>query len=241
MRHQEKWSEHTKLLPPLKIGDRVRIQNQTGSHPNKWDRTGIVTEVRQFHQYLIRIDGSGRQTLRNRKFLRKYIPMYQPAKRRSILEDIAHLPPTPPSDATTTSPKLLTDPPPTPTHTPRKDTTSPTTPTRPDTGVNIPPPQTSHSPDSLITPPTSYKSYSTFTGTHTTGTHTYREPYPNPTTTEEIHQNQEAPYTVTMRKLSFHPPSHTDGLKTWGEIENIEHDYLTHTYVIYSVVSIIDS
>ena len=153
MRHQEKWSEHTKLLPPLKIGDRVRIQNQTGSHPNKWDRTGIVTEVRQFHQYLIRIDGSGRQTLRNRKFLRKYIPMYQPAKRRSILEDIAHLPPTPPSDATTTSPKLLTDPPPTPTHTPRKDTTSPTTPTRPDTGVNFPPPQTSHSPDSLITPP----------------------------------------------------------------------------------------
>ena len=153
MRHQEKWSEHTKLLPPLKIGDRVRIQNQTGSHPNKWDRTGIVTEVRQFHQYLIRIDGSGRQTLRNRKFLRKYIPMYQPAKRRSILEDIARLPPTPPSDATTTSPKLLTDPPPTPPHTPRKDTTSPTTPTRPDTGVNIPPPQTSHSPDSLITPP----------------------------------------------------------------------------------------
>jgi hypothetical protein len=44
-----------------------------------------------------------------------------------------------------------------------------------------------------------------------------------------------------MRKLSFHPPGHTDGLKTWGEIENIEHDYLTHTYVIYSVVSIIDS
>ena len=128
----------------------MRIQNQTGSHPNKWDRTGIVIEVRQFHQYLIRTDGSGRQTLRNRKFLRKYIPMYQPAKRRSILEDIAHLPPTPPSDDATTSPKLLTDPPP---HTPRKDTTSPTTPTRTDTEVHIPPPQTSHPPDSPITPP----------------------------------------------------------------------------------------
>ena len=144
MRHQEQWSEHTKLLPPLKIGDRVRIQDQTGSHPNKWDRTGIVIEVRQFHQYLIRIDGSGRQTLRNRKFLRNYIPIYQPAKRRSILEDIAHFPPTPPSDDTTTSPKLLTNPPPTPPHTPRKDTTSPTTPTRTDTEVNIPPPQMSH-------------------------------------------------------------------------------------------------
>ncbi len=143
IRHQDKWSEHTKLLPPLKIGDRVRIQNQTGSHPNKWDRTGIVIEVPQFHQHLIRIDGSGRQTLRNRKFLRKYIPIYQPAKRRSILEDIAHLPPTPPSDDITTSPELLTDLPP----------TSPTTPTRTDTEVNIPPSQMSHPPDSPITPP----------------------------------------------------------------------------------------
>ena len=33
MCHQETWSEHTKLLPLLKIGDRVRIQTQTGSHP----------------------------------------------------------------------------------------------------------------------------------------------------------------------------------------------------------------
>ena len=83
MRHQEKWSEHTKTLPPLRVGDRVRIQNQTGPHPNKWDQTGIVIEVCQFHQYLIKIDGSGRQTLRNRKFLRKFIPMYQPPKRMS--------------------------------------------------------------------------------------------------------------------------------------------------------------
>ena len=88
MTHQEKWSERTKSLTPLIISDRVRIQNQTGRHPNKWDRTGIVIEVRQFHQYLIRIDGSGNQTLRNRKFLRKYIPVHQPARRRSILEDI---------------------------------------------------------------------------------------------------------------------------------------------------------
>ena len=51
MRHQDKWSEHTKILSPLQVGDRVWIQNQTGPHPNKWDRTGIVIEVRQFHQY----------------------------------------------------------------------------------------------------------------------------------------------------------------------------------------------
>jgi len=90
---QDKWSKHTKALSPQKIGDNVRIQNQTSHHSNKWDWTGIVIEVYKFHQYLIRIDGSGRQTLRNRKFLRKYIPVYQPARRTSILPDIAHLPP----------------------------------------------------------------------------------------------------------------------------------------------------
>ena len=94
MRHQYKWSEHTKTLSPLQVGDRVWIQNQTGPHPKKWDPTGIVIEVHQFHPYLIRIDGSGRQTLRNRKFLRKFIPVYQPPTRRSITEDIAHLSPT---------------------------------------------------------------------------------------------------------------------------------------------------
>ena len=142
MLHQDKWSEHTKALSPLKIANRMRIQNQTGLHPTKWDHTGVVIEVRQFHQYIIRMDGSGRHTLRNRKFLRKYIPVYQPAKRRSILEDIAHLHPTLPSDDTTTSPKSPTDRPPTPFHTPRKDTTPLMTPTRRDMEVNIPLPPT---------------------------------------------------------------------------------------------------
>ena len=95
---QEKWSKHTKPLTPLTVGDRVRIQNQTGPNPKKWDHNGIVIEVWQFHQYLVRIDGSGRQTLRNRKFLRKYISVYQLTKRRSILEDIAHLPPASPCE-----------------------------------------------------------------------------------------------------------------------------------------------
>ena len=168
MVHQEKWSEHTKPLTPLKVGDRVRIQNQTGPHPNKWDRTGIVIEVRQFHQYLVRVDGSGRQTLRNRKFLRKYIPVYQPVKRRSIIEDIAHLPPSSPCEDTTTSLKPPTTPPPTtpssddtitppqsPNNpspisplTPGKDTTPPTTPTRTGMEINTTPPPTMCLPDS---------------------------------------------------------------------------------------------
>ena len=81
-RHQktvERLSEHTRSLPPLKVGDCVRIQNQTGHHPTKWDKTGLVIEVRQYDQYVIRVDGSGRVTLRNRKFLRKYVPVVQRA------------------------------------------------------------------------------------------------------------------------------------------------------------------
>ena len=33
---------------------------QTGRHPTRWDKTGIVVEVLQYHQYGVRTDGSGR-------------------------------------------------------------------------------------------------------------------------------------------------------------------------------------
>ena len=77
-RHQkvcEKLTEHTQHLPALEVGDTVRLQNQRGPQPLKWDRTGVVVEVKQFDQYIVRVDGSGRATLRNRKFLRKYVPI----------------------------------------------------------------------------------------------------------------------------------------------------------------------
>ena len=77
MKSAERWAEHTKRLPPLVVGDHVRIQNQMGPHPLKWDKTGSVIEVRQFDQYVIRVDGSGRVTLRNRKYLRKYVPVHR--------------------------------------------------------------------------------------------------------------------------------------------------------------------
>ena len=52
MKTHERWSEHTKQLPLLGVGDFVRIQNQIGHHPKKWDKTGTVIEVRQFNQYM---------------------------------------------------------------------------------------------------------------------------------------------------------------------------------------------
>ncbi|GFO26059.1 transcription factor iiib 90 kda subunit [Plakobranchus ocellatus] len=51
MRVAERLSEHTRVLPPLTVGDSVRIQNQTGPQPTKWDKTGIVVEVRQFDHH----------------------------------------------------------------------------------------------------------------------------------------------------------------------------------------------
>ena len=73
----ERLTEHTRQLPPLKVGDYVRIQNQVGPHPRAWHKSGIVVEVRQFDQYVVRVDGSSWATLRNRKFLRKYTPVIE--------------------------------------------------------------------------------------------------------------------------------------------------------------------
>ena len=70
----ERLQANAHVLKPLQVGDIVRIQNQTGSHPNKWDKTGTVVQVGQNDQYIVKVDGSWRLTLRNRKFLRKMIP-----------------------------------------------------------------------------------------------------------------------------------------------------------------------
>ena len=70
----EKLNEHSRNLEELTVGDRCFVQNQTGNHPKRWDRTGVVVDAGRNDQYTIRIDGSGRVTLRNRRFLRKFKP-----------------------------------------------------------------------------------------------------------------------------------------------------------------------
>ena len=71
----ESLSAKTRDLQPLSVGDTCRVQNQTGHHPTKWDRTGVVLQINDNNQYLIKMHGSGRITLRNRKFLRKIQPL----------------------------------------------------------------------------------------------------------------------------------------------------------------------
>ena len=53
---------------------------------------GCVVEVKEYDQYVVRMDGSGRFSLRNRKFLSKFIPVQTPRKQRSILEDLRLIP-----------------------------------------------------------------------------------------------------------------------------------------------------
>ena len=74
-----------KELHPLKIGDSVQIQNQAGTHPNKWSNTGVVSEALPHRQYNVVMDGSRRVTLRNRRFLRKIDPV---ARKDLLLPDI---------------------------------------------------------------------------------------------------------------------------------------------------------
>lgn len=77
-REHEKWSQNTRELKTLEVGDHVYLQNLTGNNPLRWDRTGVVLELKPFKQYAIKVDGSGRVTLRNRKHLRKFTPFYKP-------------------------------------------------------------------------------------------------------------------------------------------------------------------
>merc|ERR1712015_129343 len=75
-RQGEKWSEHTKLPLELEIGDHVSIQNGQGNNPLRWEKRGVIVSIEGFDKYGIRVDGSRCLTFRNRKHLKKFVPMY---------------------------------------------------------------------------------------------------------------------------------------------------------------------
>ena len=62
------------MLPDLGVGDRCYVQNQTGNHPKRWDRSGTVIDLSNRDSYVIKVDGTGHLTRRNRRFLRKFTP-----------------------------------------------------------------------------------------------------------------------------------------------------------------------
>ena len=70
-------------LQPLAIGSPVQIQNQAGNRPRKWHNTGVVVETLPNRQYKIRVDGSNRVTLRNRK----YVKLIDPVCRKNVIPE----------------------------------------------------------------------------------------------------------------------------------------------------------
>ena len=70
-------SQGSKPLKPLDLGCVVQVQNQRGQHASKWDFSGTIVEVQNFDSYLVKMDGTGRVTKRNRRFLRPIIPFGQ--------------------------------------------------------------------------------------------------------------------------------------------------------------------
>ena len=59
----------------------VTIQNQSGRNPTRWDKTGVVIETRPHDQVVVKVDGSRRLTIRNRRFIQELNP------RKTRLED----------------------------------------------------------------------------------------------------------------------------------------------------------
>ena len=57
------------------VKEHAMVQNQVGNQPTRWNKRGKVMEVLPHRQYKVMVDGSRRITLRNRKFLRKFIPV----------------------------------------------------------------------------------------------------------------------------------------------------------------------
>ena len=70
------WSQHTHPLAPIRVGHKEFVQNQrvAGKAAKRWDRTGTVLEDKGFDKYSVKIDGSGRVTDRNRRYLRFFKP-----------------------------------------------------------------------------------------------------------------------------------------------------------------------
>ena len=62
----------TKQYDEISIGTHVICQNM---HNKRWDRTGVIMDIPKHRQYIIKMDGSGRLSLRNRIHIRPVLSM----------------------------------------------------------------------------------------------------------------------------------------------------------------------
>jgi hypothetical protein len=82
---REDLMQKTKELLPLAIGQDVSVQNQTGLSKLKWDKSGVVVAALPHHKYKVKMDGTGRVSLRNRVFLRAILPFGAGERRQELL------------------------------------------------------------------------------------------------------------------------------------------------------------
>ena len=81
-----KYNQHTRPLTELSVGTHVLIQGQN----KKWEKQGVIVEKLANRQYRIKVHGSGRVTLQNRRFIRPChtatptIPPHQPTSSANI-------------------------------------------------------------------------------------------------------------------------------------------------------------
>ena len=88
LKRGEELSEHTRRLKPLTVGTSVTIQNQHGNSPKRWCNTGRIVEVGEFDKYMVKMDGSGRLTVRNRKFLKPITSFQEELEESSVGQDV---------------------------------------------------------------------------------------------------------------------------------------------------------
>ena len=79
MKSKEYHDRKTRNYEAIEVGARVTCQNVKSK---KWDKSGLVTEALPHRQYQVKMDGSGRVSLRNRIHLRPllHVPPHLPNK-----------------------------------------------------------------------------------------------------------------------------------------------------------------
>ena len=73
-RNSREIDRRSRPLRPFKVGEKCLIQNGYGNYPKKWGLSGEVMEVLPHHKYRLKVDGSRRLTIRNRRFLKPHNP-----------------------------------------------------------------------------------------------------------------------------------------------------------------------
>ena len=67
----EKYDHHASSLTPLPTGSKVLCQN---TRTLKWDKAWSIVEVKPHRQYIVKMEGSIRLSLRNRRHLQRIDP-----------------------------------------------------------------------------------------------------------------------------------------------------------------------